>query len=1068
MRKNSIILSLLLLITTTTAFAAARPEFDAFGAVAGKTNARQVESSLSARAGALLKPGSRIQTETRLGVPTFLWSNPGVGGTIDLTRPKSNATDGPEAAAARGHLQQYASLYGLSGLDVASAEVTQVHNTGRGGVIVKFRQNVDGIEIYREEANVLMTRNLEVVAIGGYISSVSTPAADGQMSFSVDAKNAATNALQDLTFAALNASQLSQVDSRDGYDYFTLPATSGVTLLDPVRMKKVYFHEVGGLVPAYYIEVVARTPGHMSVDGFGDEGYAYVISAADGRLLSRHNLVADAKSEDVQAQSHLTLAPGGFTYRVWADPVTGIPYDEPSGNAVHPKIVSSPDGAQYPFLPQNDVTLPNYPFSNNDPWLAPGATETIGNNVDGYLDLFAPDGFNPAGTPAEPATADFRAQVTAPGQFLHTHTPDAVPTTVEPRQAAVQQMFYNVNFLHDWYYDSGFNEAAGNAQLSNFGRGGLQNDRFKAEGQDSSGRNNANMLTPADGASPRMQMFLFDSGTALWVDVLSPANIAGKRFAGTGQFGPQSFNYTADVFRPSPAGGCTAASFTGIAGRIALVDIEPTAGAGSCGIGTKLVNAFNAGATGFILVYLSTNPNATVTVTGSLAGFNIPFLSMSFNGAAGIKTELAAAHTVNVNMRRDADRDGTVDTQVMTHEWGHYISNRLIGNSGGLISQQAHGMGEGWGDFSAMMVTVRADDTATASNANWNGTYALATYVTSGGTNNGYYYGIRRVPYSTDMTKNPLTLHHIADGNPLPGGVNIAFGSDGSNNSEVHNTGEVWANMLWECYAALLRDTQGPNPRLTFDAAQQRMKDYIVASMKLSPLAPTFLDARDAMLAAAYANDFFDYAEFWQAFAKRGAGSEAVIPDRFTLDNNPVTESFTTPAEIVFSDATLNDSVANCDADSVLDSGEVGKLTITLKNVGNGPVSNLTGTVSTTTAGVSFPAGTGISFPTANATGTTSASINVALAPGLAGAQAMDFGLTFTSPQLGAPGNATFSFRGNTNTIAASSATETVEATTSAWTTTAPQVSVVSGGVTIIIGYPQFWARKAVTPLQHV
>ena len=84
-------------------------------------------------------------------------------------------------------------------------------------------------------------------------------------------------------------------------------------------------------------------------------------------------------------------------------------------------------------------------------------------------------------------------------------------------------------------------------------------------------------------------------------------------------------------------------------------------------------------------------------------------------------------------------------------------------------------MGEGWSDFNAMLLTVRADDTATPSNATFNGVYALATYATSGvpfngSANQGYYFGIRRYPYSTDMTKNPLTFKHIANGVTLPVG----------------------------------------------------------------------------------------------------------------------------------------------------------------------------------------------------------------------------------------------------------------------------------------------------------
>jgi extracellular elastinolytic metalloproteinase len=70
-------------------------------------------------------------------------------------------------------------------------------------------------------------------------------------------------------------------------------------------------------------------------------------------------------------------------------------------------------------------------------------------------------------------------------------------------------MFFHVNWLHDRWYEAGFDEAAGNAQADNFGRGGVGGDPILAEGSDFSGTDNANMSTPADGASPRMQMFEF-------------------------------------------------------------------------------------------------------------------------------------------------------------------------------------------------------------------------------------------------------------------------------------------------------------------------------------------------------------------------------------------------------------------------------------------------------------------------------------------------------------------------------------------------------------------------------
>jgi hypothetical protein len=107
-------------------------------------------------------------------------------------------------------------------------------------------------------------------------------------------------------------------------------------------------------------------------------------------------------------------------------------------------------------------------------------------------------------------------------------------------------------------------------------------------------------------------------------------------------------------------------------------------------------------------------------------------------------------------------------------------------------------------------------------------------------------------------------------------------------NSEVHNTGEVWTSMLWECYSNLLNDTG----RLTFGQAQDRMKRYLVGSFKMTPTDPTFISARDALLAVMQAQDPQDHDLCLQGFAKRGAGVGAVAPDNLSEDNAGVVESF--------------------------------------------------------------------------------------------------------------------------------------------------------------------------------
>jgi hypothetical protein len=198
-------------------------------------------------------------------------------------------------------------------------------------------------------------------------------------------------------------------------------------------------------------------------------------------------------------------------------------------------------------------------------------------------------------------------------------------------------------------------------------------------------------------------------------------------------------------------------------------------------------------------------------------------------------------------------------------------------------------MGEGWSDFVALLMAVRPEDAAVGANANYDGVYGpIGGFPTQSSTTpgNAYYFGFRRYPYSTDLGKNPLTFKHIAFGEPLPVGPPLS--DNGYPNQEVHNTGEVWCSALWDCYAALLRDTG----RLTFAQAQDRMRSYLVASLKLTPQNPTFVEARDAVLAAALAVDGQDYHAFCAAFAKRGLGDGAVAPARFASFNSPVTESF--------------------------------------------------------------------------------------------------------------------------------------------------------------------------------
>jgi hypothetical protein len=122
--------------------------------------------------------------------------------------------------------------------------------------------------------------------------------------------------------------------------------------------------------------------------------------------------------------------------------------------------------------------------------------------------------------------------------------------------------------------------------------------------------------------------------------------------------------------------------------------------------------------------------------------------------------------------------------------------------SGQLYLPQPGGLNEGTADFVALLAVARADDLAVAGNERLQGVYPVGQYVLGGAGDPGYY-GIRRFPYSTDMTRNPLTLRHIGRRNRLPDTVPTP--DPYADNAEVHSSGEVWATALWEGVAALVR-----------------------------------------------------------------------------------------------------------------------------------------------------------------------------------------------------------------------------------------------------------------------
>lgn len=139
------------------------------------------------------------------------------------------------------------------------------------------------------------------------------------------------------------------------------------------------------------------------------------------------------------------------------------------------------------------------PFGWHDTDGTPGAEHTItkGNNVQAQEDT---DNNNTGGfSPNGGATLDFDFPI------------DLTQAPLTYQSAAITNLFYWNNLMHDVWYQYGFDDASGNFQQNNYGRGGAGNDFVIADAYDGSGTNNANFGTPPDGSSPRMQMFIWNA-----------------------------------------------------------------------------------------------------------------------------------------------------------------------------------------------------------------------------------------------------------------------------------------------------------------------------------------------------------------------------------------------------------------------------------------------------------------------------------------------------------------------------------------------------------------------------
>lgn len=740
----------------------------------------------------------------------------------------------------------------------ATSESTNIHN-------YYLKQRYQGIEIFNAVANVWV-KNDEVINIHSqFVPNISTKINTTTPTLSVleglfSAKNL-LNITSPNTNTILETKEFKNFRiSNNTEDEISAELVYQLTQDNQLRLAWDYVIDIPGHQHLWHVRIDA-------LDGKLLEKNDMVISCSFGE---NHNHSASCSPiKESAASLNLFKETTSSLLEVQSGSYRVIPFNYESPNHIARQLITNPhnvEASPYGWHDTNGVVGNEY-------------TITRGNNVQAQDDL---DGNNGTGTsPSGGLTLSF--------DFPYGGT-NTQPSTY--LNAAITNLFYMNNMMHDVWYQYGFNEINGNFQQNNYGKGGtvtIGGDAVFADAQDGASAtpqnlNNANFSTPTDGNRPRMQMFLWDYAAPIEpLFINSPADIAGSRIARDNVFNPghvdipiapnliQSNLVLYDDGTPDPGetdncDACAAAvNAAAINGNIVVIrrSLAEALGGTPCTFIEKVKNAQNAGATGVIIVN-NVDPSATVAagivMSGADATITIPAISVTkavgYPLIARIKTE-----TVNGKIQLGEapfiNTDGDFDNGIVAHEYGHGISTRLAGgpaNSGCLNNFEA--MGEGWSDWFMLMMQLKAGDVGTTPKG-------VATFALNQPTTGS---GLRSYPYSTDMSINPLTFNDS----------NIPIPTEAGDTGYRYVIGDFWATTLWDLNWAYIQKYGFDSNVYTGTGGNNKVMRLVLDALKLQPCNPGIVAGRDALIAADQATTGGeDYCLITEVFRRRGVGQGA-------------------------------------------------------------------------------------------------------------------------------------------------------------------------------------------------
>jgi hypothetical protein len=407
-----------------------------------------------------------------------------------------------EVTIAKTYLSQNAAKQSLAASDIAEMTISsQYLSPTTGWYHIYFTQTYQSIEVYNGMLNTTL-QNGEVKYVGNTfvpnIASLIPKNTTSSQSLSpiqavqaaAKQKNLATDKLQQTTTSYINNDKTGEI----------LKATfTDKTLSDEDIQVKKYWLPYETTENGKSITKVALTWNVQFLTKDHQNQWNMHVDVATGAILQErddiiHCSFGESPKQTNAEKSHVSHTHIDVSNQVAATANSYNVFDYPLETPNHGSrsVVVSPYDR---FVPAT-----TFPGATNG-WHNDGTTDfttTRGNNVWAKEDVANDNETTIGASPVSP-TLEFN--------YPYSQTLNSAAAN---QNAAITNLFYWNNVMHDVLWKYGFDEPSGNFQTDNQGRGGAGGDFVQADAQDGGGVNNANFRSPNDGGNGRMQMYLGD------------------------------------------------------------------------------------------------------------------------------------------------------------------------------------------------------------------------------------------------------------------------------------------------------------------------------------------------------------------------------------------------------------------------------------------------------------------------------------------------------------------------------------------------------------------------------